>query len=248
MSTIDTTALFNQCIEAIAEIDAHLDAAEGSNTSGTRAFRSALVAEHGPLFETAANSISEKLTPLSDAQLTAALSVFNKVLNSFNERVTAFVEANVPKVEATDKPDDEELTKLFNSRNELIKKASQCVSFAKAFGEDTEAMVVPRRRNRSIGKRGKQILSTFSYEIFDEDGNEVELDEDVSLNDIAKKYGYENGREIRSLFKSSAVWYNIEGEPVVGIDNSNPPDKFNLTLKNGFELVGSRPVIVSNED
>lgn len=248
MADFNTGQMYETLMGKINEIDTFIDSAEGSATSGKRAFRKSLVEAHGEEFTASAESMVEKLKLLSVEKLVAAVTVITKALSVFDEQIAAYIDANTPEVPEGPKVSDEKLAELYTARKALVEQITQVIAITKTFGEDVSGMELPKRRNRSTGARGPQVISTYTYLVFDAEGEPVEIDEDASsLNDIAKTYGFANGRALRALFKTDAVWRNAEGEECVGIDTSNPPLTFTVALNDDFQLVGRRPVIESAE-
>lgn len=244
MATVDTTQMKDALLASVAEIDEQIDAHEGTQTSGVRAFKNSLVNEHGAKFENSATGMAAKFAELSDAELIAAVVVVSKALAAFDERIKNYVDTNLPKPDPdAEKLSDAQVAELYDLRKKYTDQYKNLVTFAEGVGEDTSSWVAPARRNRSKGKRGQQVLSTYVYSVFNADGEEIELSEDDGINEIAKANGYANGRALRAVFKDQATWTNEEGEEVVGIDTSNPPHSFRLVMGNGNEVVAEKPEI-----
>lgn len=241
---LQITSFFNAAKAKVDEIDAQLDAAEGTKGAGKRAVRNQLTATYAEQFAPAVENLETNLDLLEGEQLVAFVSLISKALAKRDDAIDAVLTSLVPEVPegTTSTLSDDEKKKLGEQRKKLFAQLKQLIAMAESLDMPTDGMVLPPRRNVSSGPRGKQALSTYIYEIQDADGNEVELDEDAGLNEIAKKYGFEKSAALRAALKTSAVWIDDEKGEKKGIDTSTPPARFEFTFDNGDVLIASAPV------
>jgi hypothetical protein len=214
----------------IETIDQQLDAASGSESAGKRALVNALVAENENVWKKPADSLVNSLNKIEDVAIrTAAFHGVVKALNdSFKDQIEEFLakEVEARKSDAVVVP-PEEIETLSTSRKNLVEQYKALRNILEMFGQDVTTVPEPKKRTGARGKRGPRVLQGYNYSI---DGKERSASQN-SLSSIA------------NTVCSDLGWKTVDLRNFLteqGIDLTDPPETFSVTLPNNHVLAAVR--------
>lgn len=237
--SVNVDLLMNKYRE-IAAIDEKLDSI--TDAGGKRAIANAIVDETKDSWEKPVTSVIASLTGISDDRvLVGSYTALVKALReSFNERVDKFLtEQKESQGTEVVQLSADEISALTTQRRQLNEEFKALEQVLELFDMDTSNVPRPKKRTGSRGKRGPRVFSKYVFSI---DGTERTASQN-SLSSIAntvcKGEGFEND------WKSGDLRTFLSEQ---GIDLTNPPDSFSVTLPNGKVLSAQKQEAGEDEE
>lgn len=229
-------AVYDQMMEAIADIDTQVDSLTGGKSAGKRKVTSDLVVANQELCDNATTMIVGQLTDekYSDEQRVALYSAIVSGLKAkFEESTSAYVSAIVDtQPEQLPLVTPEEAAVLSTQRSALYQKVKSIVDIQQSLGGEEWDM--PKMKRGSSGKRGPRNLSLFTWSL---DGEEI----DETIGNIAKANGYDKASELTKALREGAT---VPAE----FDTREGDTLTSFTLPNGKVLSGFRDDTEPDED
>jgi hypothetical protein len=190
---------------------------------------------------------------LSDEDFAGLYETVRRTLKEFDARLDKFVDANITKVDESDKPKPEELEVMRKERKGLVDAMNGIrqllegtdANWFKAEGEslllnaDGKADKWENLRG-AVGDRGQtgaRLGGTFQFTVFFEDSETVLTDRKLGAVQIHLKKFVKNIGE---------VWKAIEAANPQ-FDRKNPPDRFEFTIE-GRRIVANKMTDESSEE
>lgn len=229
---MDLLEKYNECMEALNDLDEKLDSRDGTGNIKTKIIKESIEATKEN-WESVANNLVGQLEDTNDdvkigfyyGLMRQLDKVYSPVAKKYiDERV-----ANAPKVEPLITV--EQVPEVTEQRKEVYGRIKAIRAMAEAFDDpDLEKMETPRRRGGAPkGKRGPRAISYFSWNIED--------DEYASLKDVVEALPYYD--KVSELTKAlKAAGYNL----------TTPPAEITFELSDGRVLVGTNNAVDPDDD
>jgi hypothetical protein len=185
---------------------------------------------------------------LSDEEFAGLYETVRRTLKEFDKRLDAFVEANITKVDESDKPKEAELVELRKERKSHVDNMNGIRTLLEGTAPDwfnSEGISILGKDKienlrGAVGDRsktGKRLGGTFQFTVFYEDTETALSDRKLSAVQIYLKKHVKNVGEL---------WKAIE-EQNPNFDRANPPDRFEFTIA-GRRIVANKMADESSED
>jgi len=197
------------------------------------------------------NALSED--GLSDEDFAGMYETVRRTLKEFDKRLDAFVEANIKKVDESDKPGDAELAEMRKQRKTIVDAMNGIRSLLEGtspdwFNAEGKRLLVNAEGKEenyvnlrgAIGDRaptGKRLGGTFQFTVLYNDSETVLSDRKLSAVQIYLKKYVKNVGEL---------WKIIEAQNP-NFDRGNPPDRFEFTVEDR-KVVAVKMTDESSED
>lgn len=225
--------------DEISEIDEKLDAASGNEQAGKRALSNRIAEETKSQWEDPVSNIVSSFNQIEDLTvLIGAINGLQKLLkDNFGEKTEAYLKEQVeaskkdaPQVSA------DEVEQLLNNRKDLVNQYRALKNMLDVFGIDSSSVPEPKKMTGSRGKRGPRVLTNYAFSI---DGKELSASQN-SLSAVANNIC----KDIAGGWKVKDLREFLTAQ---GIDLTNPPSEFEVTLPNN-KVLGAKVVEVDDDD
>lgn len=230
----DIQEMYDQLRTAIDEIDVKLDSLTDAASAGKRKIVNDLMEKNSEIVTKVVDNFVPQLENLDEETLVGVYrGIVSKLSAAFDERTKQIVDKLV---EAAPKSAPlitaEEAEVLSKQRSELYQGIKMVVTLNEKFGNNPLEMPKSRRGAAPGVKRGPRALNLMVWSIDD-----VVLDPQPSLKDLAESLGFESTKDMRAAMKEQ------------GIDTTNPENgELTFTAADGKVLFGYIPTEDDDEE
>jgi hypothetical protein len=186
---------------------------------------------------------------LSDEQFAGLYETVRRVLKEYDKRLDTFVDANITKVDESDKPKEAELVEFRKERKIHVDNMNGIRNLLegtdpdwfKAVGVSILGKEKIDNLRGAVGDRaktGKRLGGTFQFTVTDPEGTETAITERKlsAVQTHLKKFVKNVGE----------LWKAIE-EQNPNFDRANPPDRFEFTVS-GHKIVANKMTDETSDD